>query len=205
MALVCTLEFTPHQAFISLSLWILQTAVWCNTSYPKRRAQMTLCFSSGDAFRLGKDTPYLKLVHCFESDIFKPQTDTGDLPKPGTSCYIMQYLGSGSFVTHVAACGDVQNNSQSTRQSGSKWRLVAGHGDNLANGMENQIHNHKRLIFPVASGQSEQRKCRLCHLTTTGAYKLDAYKNMSVMLWIDLDGVGVQTGKIKSWSPARRR
>ncbi len=100
---------------------------------------------------------------------------------------------------------DVQNNSQSTRQSGSKWRLVAGHGDNLANGMENQIHNHKRLIFPVASGQSEQRKCRLCHLTTTGAYKLDAYKNMSVMLWIDLDGVGVQAGKMKSWSPARRR
>ncbi len=100
---------------------------------------------------------------------------------------------------------DVQNNSQSTRQSGSKWRLVAGHRDNLANGMENQIHNHKRLIFPVASGQSEQRKCRLCHLTTTGAYKLDAYKNMSVMLWIDLDGVGVQAGKMKSWSPARRR
>lgn len=79
--------------------------MWCNTSYPKRRAQMTLRFSSGATFRLGKDTPYLKLVHCFESDIFKPQTDAGNLPKPGTSCYIMQYLGGGSFETHAAACG----------------------------------------------------------------------------------------------------
>lgn len=71
----------------------------------------------------------------------------------------------------------------------------AGRGGNLANGIENQIHNHKRLIFPVASGQIERRKCWLCHLATTGAHKLDAYKNMSVRAGYDLDGVGVQQGK----------
>ncbi|KAL1266794.1 hypothetical protein QQF64_002469 [Cirrhinus molitorella] len=66
---------------------------------------MTPQFSSGAAFHLGKEPPTLKLVHCFELDIFKPQTDTGDMPKPGTSCYIMQYLDGGSFETHAAACG----------------------------------------------------------------------------------------------------